>query len=77
MLKSFIFLAIPILFLCFESKSQGCVAIRNLAGFGQFAALGYKETKNEWMLDINNRYFHATQSFRGNKNVTHRIPVMV
>ncbi|HXB28452.1 MAG TPA: hypothetical protein VNW49_01475 [Puia sp.] len=70
MSKSIFSLAIPILFLSVECKSQGCLAIRNLAGFGQFAALGYKENKNEWMLDINNRYFHATQSFKGNKNVT-------
>ncbi len=63
-------LAILILFISMECKSQGCLAIRNLAGFGQFAALGYKETNNQWMLDINNRYFHATQSFKGNKNVT-------
>jgi hypothetical protein len=70
MKKSICFLAIPMLFFAIESKSQGCLAIRNLAGFGQFAALGYKENKNEWMLDINNRYFHATQAFKGNKNVT-------
>jgi hypothetical protein len=70
MCKSIFSLAIPILFLSAECKSQGCLPIRNLAGFGQFAVLGYKENKNEWMLDINNRYFHATQSFKGNKNVT-------
>ena len=61
---------IPMLFLSIECKSQGCLAIRNLAGFGQFAALGYKENKHEWMLDINNRYFHATQAFKGSNNVT-------
>jgi hypothetical protein len=70
-MSKFIFsLMIPILFLSIECKCQGCLTIRNLAGFGQFAALGYKENNHEWMLDINNRYFHATQAFKGNKNVT-------
>jgi hypothetical protein len=62
--------AIAILLLCSQAKSQGCVAIRNVAGFGQFAALGYKETTDEWMMNINNRYFHATQAFKGKDNVT-------
>src|SRR5882724_8144418 len=70
MSKSIFPFAILILFISVESKSQGCLAIKNLAGFGQFAALGYKENNNKWLLDINNRYFHATQAFKGNKNVT-------
>jgi len=70
MLKKLISLAIAISLLSYESKSQGCVAIRNVAGFGQFAALGYKETTDEWMMNINNRYFHATQAFKGKDNVT-------
>ena len=70
MKKSFFSLAILVLFFAVECKSQGCLPIKNLAGFGQFAALGYKETRHEWMLDINNRFFHATQSFKGSKNVT-------
>jgi hypothetical protein len=70
MTKAIFLLSIPILFFSNELNAQGCLAIRNLAGFGQFAALGYKENNNEWMLDINNRYFHATQAFKGNKNVT-------
>ncbi len=67
--KLFIILS-AISFISSESKSQGCVAIRNVAGFGEFAALGYKETTDKWMMNINNRYFHATQAFRGKDNVT-------
>jgi hypothetical protein len=57
-------LPISILFIITDCHAQGCVAIRNLAGFGQFAALGYKESNNEWMMNINNRYIHATQGFK-------------
>ncbi len=73
-MKPFFILPISILFIVTDCHAQGCVAIRNLAGFGQFAALGYKETSNEWMLNINNRYIHATQGFKGNKNVTPKDP---
>jgi hypothetical protein len=69
-MKSFFIMFLAFLFIHSESHSQGCVAIRNLAGFGQFAALGYKETKDEWMMNINNRYFNATQGFKGKNNVT-------
>ncbi|HSZ86377.1 MAG TPA: hypothetical protein VK787_10115, partial [Puia sp.] len=43
--------------------SQGCVPIRNLAGFGQFAQLGYGQSNDKWLLDINNRYFQASQVY--------------
>jgi hypothetical protein len=44
------------------------VAIRNLAGFGQFASLGYKQTPDTWSLDINNRYFTTNTVFFGKDN---------
>jgi hypothetical protein len=47
------------------AHSQGCVAIRNLAGFGSFASLGYAQTQNTWSLDINNRYFQAYDLYEG------------
>ena len=70
MQKSFFLVAISTLFFSSAVRSQGCVAIRNVAGFGEFAALGYKETTDKWMMNINNRYFHATQAFKGKDNVT-------
>ncbi len=61
------FLVLPVVFLsCFSiAHGQGCVAVKNLAGFGQFAALGYKETPDTWSLDINNRYFEAWECLSG------------
>src|SRR5271155_1464120 len=43
--------------------AQGCVAIRNLAGFGQFAQLGYGQSNDKWLFDVNNRYFQASQVY--------------
>ena len=45
--------------------SQGCVAIRNIAGFGQFAQLGYAPSTDKWLMDINNRYFEASTLYAG------------
>src|SRR5579864_535283 len=61
------FLVLPGIFLFSFSiaHGQGCVAVKNLAGFGQFAALGYKETPDTWSLDINNRYFTARDVYQG------------
>lgn len=50
--------------------SQGCVAIRNLTGFGQFAQLGYAQTIDKWSMDINNRYFKAYKFLEGKTNIT-------
>jgi hypothetical protein len=64
-------LVLPIILLhCFSvANGQGCVAVKNLAGFGQFAALGFKETPDTWSLDINNRYFNAFQLFQGSNKI--------
>ena len=68
-MKKFIALFISTVILCNHSvRSQGCVAIRNLAGFGQFAALGYGQTPDTWSLDINNRYFETHDVFYGKNN---------
>jgi hypothetical protein len=69
-MKLLFILMIGLFLVSSEVKSQGCVAVRNLAGFGQFAQLGYKEVPDAWMLDFNNRYFGANQIFRGKSNVT-------
>ena len=50
-------------------RSQGCVAIRNLAGFGQFASLGYTKSPDTWSLDINNRYFEAWNVYQGKEKL--------
>jgi hypothetical protein len=53
------------------SYSQGCVAIRNIAGFGQFAQLGYRQNDKKWMISIAARNFKAYQPIVG----TEELPV--
>src|ERR1700687_5344712 len=50
--------------------SQGCVAIRNIAGGGQFAELGYGQSTDKWMMDINNRYFYAWRFLQGKADIS-------
>src|ERR1700749_4206270 len=62
-MKRIIFLVLTASIISFTGYSQGCVAIRNLAGFGQFAQLGYGQSTDKWALDINNRYFNSSQVY--------------
>jgi hypothetical protein len=49
--------------------SQGCLPIRNIAGFGQFAQLGYLQSPDKWMINISGRYFKAFQPINGTTKV--------
>ena len=69
MKKVMILLISTVIFCNHSLRSQGCVAIRNLAGFGQFASLGYTKTPDTWSLDINMRYFKPESFFMGKKNL--------
>lgn len=53
------------------AKSQGCVVIRNIAGFGQFAQLGYNQQGKKWMMNADIRYFRSKQPFKD----SHKIPI--
>jgi hypothetical protein len=64
-MKKMILLAIVSFLAVTGIYSQGCIAIRNISGFGQFAQLGYGQTKDKWALDINNRYFQAPTVYAG------------
>ncbi|HLY69451.1 MAG TPA: hypothetical protein VKR53_06955 [Puia sp.] len=45
--------------------AQGCIAIRNITSFGEFAQLGYQQSADQWVMDINSRYFKAYNVFQG------------
>ncbi len=53
------------LFLCLghAARPQGCIAIRNITGFGQFAALGYGKTDAKWMMNVDFRFFRANHLY--------------
>lgn len=69
-MKKIIFVCISFLFLNIHGYSQGCVAIKNITGFGQFAELGYGSENQKWSMDINNRIFTAYKFLEGKTNIT-------
>ncbi len=69
MKKSILLSAAFLLFSLF-THSQGCIAVRNISGFGQFAQLGYGQSNDKWMLDINNRYYEAWKFLQGKTNIS-------
>jgi hypothetical protein len=50
------------------AKSQGCIAVRNISGFGQYNLTDNAFTSTDWQLNINNRYFKAFRDFKGTEN---------
>ena len=48
---------------------QGCIAIRNLTGFGQFVTPEYDEEPVKWMVNVNSRYFTSYEEFVGSTNL--------
>lgn len=45
-------------------QSQGCIPIRNIAGFGQYNLTDNAFSTSEWQLGINNRYFKSFRDFK-------------
>ncbi|HET6994053.1 MAG TPA: hypothetical protein VFI06_03675 [Chitinophagaceae bacterium] len=77
-MKAFIlfvlFISAPVTLL----RSQGCVAIRNVAGISPDLLFANLQPGERYIFNITNRYFEASKSFRGNKSfsdtlVTNRI----
>jgi hypothetical protein len=52
-----------------QAFSQGCIAIRNLTGFGQFMIPEYGEEPVKWMVNVNTRYFRSYEEFSGSTNL--------
>src|SRR5258706_2938243 len=75
MKKFTLFSSILLLYINF-AQSQGCIAIRNLAGgsFGQFAQLGYAQSSDKWMVNLSTRYFESSKLLAGKKNITSLAP---
>jgi hypothetical protein len=68
-----ILLSVFALTIFFSGYSQGCIALRNLVGFGQFAKpeidpLTGESTK--WLVNINQRYYKAYQTYSGKEALT-------
>ena len=60
LLLTFLFLAFSI-----YAYTQGCVAVRNISGFGQYNFTDNSFSISEWNFNITNRYFKSFRDFRG------------
>jgi len=77
-MKAFIVLILCISVPATQLRSQGCVAIRNVAGISPDLFFDNLKPGERCILNITNRYFEASKSFRGTKSfsdtlVTNRI----
>jgi hypothetical protein len=68
-MKRIILSGIIYLIIIIQSHSQGCLPIRNIAGFEQFSQLGYSTSPDTWMINISGRYFKAFQPINGTTKV--------
>ena len=46
------------------AQSQGCIAVRNIAGFGQYNLTDNAFSTSDWQLNINTRYFKSFRDFK-------------
>jgi hypothetical protein len=65
MMKKLITVSAAILLLSSFAKSQGCIAVRNLSGLGQYNLTSNSFSTSEWELNINNRYFSTYKDYKG------------
>jgi len=51
------------------ANGQGCIAVRNISGFGQYNLLdnGYVDAK--WLINVNTRYFKSYMDYRGKESL--------
>jgi Putative MetA-pathway of phenol degradation len=56
-------------FYCNNTIGQGCIAVRNISGFGQYNLLDNAYVDSKWQLNINTRYFKSYMDYRGTTNL--------
>lgn len=64
-MKKTILLGFSLVIISGISSAQGCVAVRNISGFGQYNFTDNSFSKSEWNINITNRYFKSFRDFRG------------
>jgi hypothetical protein len=68
-MKKCLFLAFPLLLIARFAHPQGCIAIRNIAGFGQYNLTDNAFSTSNWVIDINNRYYKSFRNFVGTREI--------
>jgi hypothetical protein len=64
-MKKITILSFALLIFAGSAKSQGCIMIRNISGFGQYNLTDNSFTTSDWQINITNRYFKAFRDFKG------------
>ena len=64
-MKKFFNSLVIFFFFHYASHSQGCVAVRAIAGFGQYGQMEYNSSSSKWFMNLNNRYFRSFRTFKG------------
>ena len=67
-MKKDILFVIAFVLCCSHALAQGCIAVRNLVGFGQFALPKYEEEPTKWLINVNTRYFKFEKEYWGTDN---------
>ena len=65
-----IFLIISFLLPALVGWTQGCVAIRNIAGVNPNLLFKNVQPADKWIISINNRYFEASKTYKGDQFIT-------
>jgi hypothetical protein len=47
------------------ANSQGCIAVRNISGFGQYNLTDNAFSSSDWQININNRFFKSYHDYKG------------
>ena len=64
-MKKVTILLLTICFFKHSGQSQGCIAVRNISGFGQYNLTDNAFSVSNWQLNINTRYFKSYRDFKG------------
>jgi hypothetical protein len=68
-MKKLIILSVVLLFFTGIALSQGCIAVRNISGFGQYNLTDNGFSTSAWQLNINNRFFKAYHDYIGTRDL--------
>jgi hypothetical protein len=67
-MKKLIISLLSILLINHLAHSQGCVAVRNISGFGQYNFANNTFSTTNWQVDITGRYFKSFRDFKGTED---------
>jgi hypothetical protein len=69
-MKKFVLLSYAVFIISLAANAQGCIAIRNLTGFGQFSLPQYNQEPIKWLVNVNSRYSEFHKTYEGINQVT-------